>query len=71
MGIGVEGVGIVKFNPEPHIKQWFEEKIWRLNGTKPRKYPSKQRSISSPISQWFASATLSDLESSDDEFLEF
>ena len=76
MLVGKEGVGIVKFDPEPHTKQRFNEKIWWLNGVKPRKYPSRWHSVSFASASGYvvmdiASAILSDLESSEDQFLEF
>ena len=74
MRVGAEGVTIADFEPDSYIKVRFEEKVRKLNGAKPRNYPSKRRSVASSSKSGYvmidiASATLSDLESSDDEFL--
>ena len=36
-----EGVNIIEFNPDPHIKKWYANKVRCTNGAKPRNYPSK------------------------------
>ena len=41
MCVGEEGVSIVEFNPDPYIQKWYEDKFCRINGAKPRNYPSK------------------------------
>ena len=76
MRVGEEVVGIVELNPEPRTKQRFKETIWWLNGAKPRKYLSRRRSGSSASASGYvvmdiSSATLSDLQSSEEQFLEF
>ena len=43
--IGEEGMNIIEFNPDPHIKKWYANKVRRINGAKPRNYPSKHRSV--------------------------
>ena len=40
-----EGVNIIEFNPDPHIEKWYANKVRRINGAKPRNYPSKRRSV--------------------------
>ena len=37
MRVGEEGVTIADFEPDSYIKVWFEEKVRKLNGAKPRK----------------------------------
>ena len=69
--VGEEGVSIQDFDPDPYIKRWYESKVRRLNGAKPRKYPSKRCSVATVTGNKvmdIAAYTLSDLESSDDEF---
>ena len=71
-----EGVNIVEFNPDPYIEKWYANKVRRINRAKPRNYPSKRRSVDFSTSSGhtvmdIASITLSDLESSDEEFEEF
>ena len=74
MCVGEEGVSIVEFNPDPYIQKWYEDKFCRINGAKSRNYPSKCWSVASSNSHIvvdIAWVTLSDLESSEDEFTEF
>ena len=76
MSVGEEVVGIVELNPEPRTKQSFKETIWWLNGAKPTKYLSRRRSGSSASASGYvvmdiSSATLSDLQSSEEQLLEF
>ena len=74
MRVGEEGVSIEKFEPDPYINSWFQEKVRRINGAKPRDYPSKRRSVKSKSGYSvidIAQITLSDLEDSDDEFESF
>ena len=74
MRVGEEGVSIDKFEPDPYINSWFQEKVRRKNGAKPRDYPSKRRSVKSKSGYSvinIAQVTLSDLENSDDEFESF
>ena len=48
MRVGEEGVTIADFEPYLYIKvRRFEEKVRKLNGAKPRNYPSKRRSMAS------------------------
>ena len=42
MHVGEEGASIVEFNPDPYIQKWYKDKICRINGAKPRNYPSKR-----------------------------
>ena len=74
MRVGEEGVSIGKFEPDLYIDSWFQEKVRRMNGAKPRNYPSKRRSVKSKSGYSvidIAQVTLSDLEDSDDEFEQF
>ena len=74
MRVGEEGVSIVELNPDPYIQKQYDDKVRRINGAKPRNYPSKRQSVASSSSHVvmdIASGTLSDLESSGDEFTEF
>ena len=76
MRVGEEVIGIVELSPEPRTKQRFKETIWWLNGAKPRTYLSRRRSVrsasaSSYVLMDISSATLSDLQSSEEQFLEF
>ena len=74
MRVGEEGVSISKFEPDLYIDSWFQEKVRRMNGAKPRNYPSKRRSVKSKSGYSvidIAQVTLSDLEDSDDEFEQF
>ena len=69
-------MNIIDFNPDPYIEKWYANKVRRISGAKPRYYPSKRRSVDFSISSGhtvmdIASITLSDLESSDEEFEEF
>ena len=68
-------MNIIQFHPDPHIEKWYANKVQRFNGAKPRNYPSARRSVDFSTSSGhtvmdIASATLSDLESSDEEFEE-
>ena len=47
MCISKEEASIVEFNPDPFIQKWYEDKVCHINGTKPRKYPSKYQSVAS------------------------
>ena len=47
MCIGKEGISIVEFNPDPYIQKWWEDKVRRINGGKPRNYPSKRGGVAS------------------------
>ena len=76
MRVGEEVVGKVELNPEPRTKQRFKETIWWLNGAKPRTHLSRRRSVrsasaSSYVLMDISSATLSDLQSSEEQFIEF
>ncbi|XP_066915547.1 zinc finger protein 862-like [Clytia hemisphaerica] len=74
MRVGEEGVSIDEFEPDLYINKWFQEKVRRINGAKPRDYPSKRRSVKSKSGYSvidIAQVTLSDLENSDDEFEQF
>ena len=68
-------MNIIEFHPESYIEKWYANKVQRINGAKTRNYPSKRRSVDFSTSSGYtvidiASATLSDLESSDEEFEE-
>ena len=74
--VGEEGVNIIEFNPDPYIEKWYANKVQRINGAKPRNYPSKRRSVDFSTSSVhtvmdIALVKLSNLESSDGEFEEF
>ena len=74
--IGEEGVNNVEFNPDPYIEKWYANKVWCINGAKPRNYPSKRQSVDFLTSSGhtvkdIVSVALSDLESSNEEFEEF
>ena len=74
MRVVEEGASIVEFNADPYIQKWYEDKVRRINGAKPRNYPSKCQSVASSsghVVMNIASVTLSDLESSEHEFTEF
>ena len=43
--VGEEEVNIIEFNSDPYIEKWYANKVRRINGAKPRNYPSKCRSI--------------------------
>ena len=43
--VGEKGVNIIELNPDPHIAKWYANKVQRINGAKPRNYPSKSRSV--------------------------
>ena len=47
MRVAEEGVSIAEFNPDPYIQKWYEDKVCRTNGAKPRHYPSKRQSVAS------------------------
>ena len=71
MRVGEEGVSIVELNPDPYIQKQYDDKVRRINGAKPRNYPSKRQSVASSsghVVMDIASVTLSDLESSEHEF---
>ena len=60
----------------PIYREMVRKKVWHINGAKPRNYPSKHWSVDSSTSSGYkamniVSVTLSDLESSDEEFEEF
>ena len=74
MHFGKEEVSILEFNPDRYTQKWYEDKVRRSNGGKPRNYPSKSQSVASSsdhVVMDIASVTLSDLESSEEEFKEF
>ena len=69
-------MNIIEFSPDPYSEKWYANKVRRIYGAKPRNYPLKRRSVHSSTSSGhavmdIASVTLSDLESSNEEFEEF
>ena len=69
-------MNIIEFHPDPYIEKWYANKVQRINGAKPRNYPSKRRSVDFSTSSGhtvmdIALVKLSNLESSDGEFEEF
>ena len=69
-------MNIIEFNPDPYIEIWYINKVRRINGAKPRNYPSKHRSVdfstlNGHTAMDIASVTLSDLDSSNEEFDKF
>ena len=43
MPVEEEGVTIADFEPYSYIKVWFEEKVRKLNGAKPRNFLLNKR----------------------------
>ena len=69
-------MNIIEFNPDPYIEKWYANKVRRIHRAKPRNYPSNRRSVDFSTSSGqtvmdIGSVTLSDLESSNEEFEEF
>ena len=69
--ISEEGIALASFNPDPAIDVWYGEKVWRLTST-PHRYPkNRERQNKSEKVLDIATITLSDLEDSEEEEIQW
>jgi hypothetical protein len=61
--IGEDGPSIKNFDPEESIRHWSNEKVRRVKGAKPHKYPKKRRKTERSSSVDVVSYCMSDFES--------